>query len=55
MKQQQEAALLAAFHLMTKEERSLYVETFQFQTSGRSNQRPPLRLVVTTPPAPTKH
>jgi hypothetical protein len=55
MKQQQEAALLAAFQRMDCDEREFLIELARMQTQDRQNQRSPLRLVVTTPPAPTKH
>lgn len=49
MKQQQEAALLAAYRLMNDNERDFHLEAFQDLTHGRANKKPQLQLIVNKP------
>lgn len=49
MIQQQDDALLAAFHLMDADERDFFLDIALTHTEGRSNTKPRLKLIVNKP------
>lgn len=45
MQNQQDQALLEAFHLMDAEERDFFLESAQVHTAGRVAKKPTLKLI----------